>query len=329
MNKIIAAYIKLHLKSLVMFIVFTGIFTFIFYLNEVPTKISGYAAIICLFIAVVFSSSDFYRFYFRHKCLTEIRNQVTIHIDNLPPPENIIEDDYTKLIRIIHEDKISVISEYSVSKQNMTDYYTMWMHQIKTPIAAMRLLLQTDSSANPELEQELYKIEQYVEMVLSYVRIDNSANDFVIRHQSIDNIIKQAVRKYAKLFIKKKIKLEFTESDITVLTDEKWLLFVIEQILSNSLKYTYKGKISVYTVPDKTLVIEDTGIGIAAEDLPRVFEKGFTGYNGRIDKKSTGIGLYLCSKILKKLGHSVSIYSDVNSGTKVMIDLSSKDTITE
>lgn len=328
MNKIITAYIKFHLKSLVMFIVFTGVFALVFYLNDISVKISGYAAIICLFIAVVFSSFDFYRFYIRHKCLTELRDQVTIHIDNLPPPENIFEDDYTKLIQLINEDKKYVVSEYIVSKQNMTDYYTMWMHQIKTPIAAMRLLLQTDSSTNPELEQELFKIEQYVEMVLSYVRIDNSANDFVIRHQSIDNIIKQAVRKYAKLFIKKKIKLEFKETDVTVLTDEKWLLFVIEQILSNSLKYTSKGKISIYTVPDKTLVIEDTGIGIAAEDLPRVFEKGFTGYNGRTDKKSTGIGLYLCSKILKKLGHSVSIYSDVNSGTKVMIDLSSKEVIT-
>ena len=329
MNKLITAYIKLHLKSIVMFIVFTGVFALVFYLNEVPVKISGYAALICLFIAVVFSFYDFYRFYIKHKCLTELRNQITIHIDNLPPPENIIEDDYTKLIKIIHDDKISVISGYSASKQNMTDYYTMWMHQIKTPIAAMRLLLQTDQSSNPELEQELFKIEQYVEMVLSYVRIDNSANDFVIRHQSIDNIIKQAIRKYAKLFIKKKIKLEFTESDITVLTDEKWLLFVIEQILSNSLKYTNKGKISVYTTPDKILVFEDTGIGIAAEDLPRVFEKGFTGYNGRTDKKSTGIGLYLCSKILKKLGHTVSIYSDVNSGTKVMIDLCSTKSVTD
>jgi signal transduction histidine kinase len=174
---------------------------------------------------------------------------------------------------------------------------------------------------------ELFKIEQYVDMVLQYLRIDSASTDYVLKKYSLDSIVRQAVRKYAKLFINKKICLDFSELNCEVLTDEKWLVFVVEQILSNSLKYTESGKISIYMDKEKnkTLVIEDTGIGIAEEDLPRVFEKGFTGYNGRTDKKSTGIGLYLCKRILTKLSHTISIESGIGHGTKVKIGLDTVD----
>jgi len=159
-------------------------------------------------------------------------------------------------------------------------------------------------------------------MVLQYIRLDSSSTDFVIKEYDLDDIVRQAVRKYAKVFVHKKLKLEFSELKSTVLTDEKWLLFVIEQILSNSLKYTVRGGISIYTEGSehKILVIEDTGIGIKEEDLPRVFENGFTGYNGREDKKSTGIGLYLCRKILTKLSHKIQIESQAGRGTRVIIN---------
>lgn len=132
--------------------------------------------------------------------------------------------------------------------------------------------------------------------------------------------MRKAVRKYSQIFILKNIHLNFKDSREMVLTDEKWLLFVIEQVLSNALKYTHVGSIAVY-MERKKLVVEDTGIGIAAEDLPRIFERGFTGYNGREHQKSTGIGLYLCQTILKKLGHSIRVQSRVGEGTKVMINL--------
>jgi signal transduction histidine kinase len=152
-------------------------------------------------------------------------------------------------------------------------------------------------------------------------------SDFVLKRYSLDDMVKQAIRKYAKMFIRKKIKLSFINLNCDVLTDEKWLVFVIEQILSNAIKYSNKGQISIYMDPtkEKTLVIEDTGIGIAPEDLPRVFEKGYTGYNGRADKKSTGIGLYLCQQILSKLSHTIKMESQVGKGTKVFIDLATKD----
>ena len=119
----------------------------------------------------------------------------------------------------------------------------------------------------------------------------------------------------------KKISLDFQPTNYKVLTDEKWLVFVIEQLLSNAIKYTNKGKISIYPLEDKKLVIEDTGIGISKEDIPRIFDKGFTGYNGRTDKKATGLGLYLCKNILDKLSHKISIESEVGVKTKVILDL--------
>ncbi|MFY9434296.1 MAG: ATP-binding protein, partial [Bacillota bacterium] len=193
-----------------------------------------------------------------------------------------------------------------------------------TPIAAMRLLLQSEQSeTNSELLEQLFKVEQYVEMALQYLRLENISSDLVLKEHSLDTIVKQAVRKYSNSFIRKKIKLNYAELNHNVLTDEKWLVFVIEQILSNALKYTDSGEISIYMddeMPD-TLVIEDTGIGIAEEDLPRVFERGFTGYTGRIDKKATGIGLFLCKQILDRLSHTITIESQVGEGTKVKIGL--------
>ena len=146
-------------------------------------------------------------------------------------------------------------------------------------------------------------------MVLGYLKIDGTSSDLLLQNYSLLDIVRQSVRKYAYMFIRKNIILELKEMNCTVLTDEKWLVFVIEQILSNALKYTSSGKISIYMedTEEKLLIIEDTGIGIAEEDLPRVFEKGFTGYNGRMDKKATGIGLYLCKKILDKLSHKITI----------------------
>lgn len=147
--------------------------------------------------------------------------------------------------------------------------------------------------------------------------------DLELKRYDLLEIIRQAVRKYSRLFILQKMKLNLEEMDYQVLTDEKWLLFAIEQILSNALKYTKEGGISIYMAKDRkdTLVIEDTGIGINPEDLPRVVEKGFTGYNGRNHKKSTGLGLYLSKEILEKLNHTLTLESEVGKGTRVFIYL--------
>lgn len=237
---------------------------------------------------------------------------------------------YRSMIAKMRQEKEELIFEDQKRYTEMMDYYGMWAHQIKTPIAAMRILVQSgmDREENEEnqklfrqLQMELFKTEQYVEMVLSYLKIGDIAKDMVLERCDLGKVVRQAVKKYSKLFILQKLSLEMGEIAEIVLTDEKWLSFVVEQILSNALKYTKSGSVSIYLEQEGVLVIKDTGIGISAEDLPRIMEKGYTGYNGRIDKRSTGIGLYLCKKVMDKLHHQLRIDSEDGKGTKVVLDL--------
>ena len=237
---------------------------------------------------------------------------------------------YRSMIAKMRQEKEELIFEDQKRYTEMMDYYGMWAHQIKTPIAAMRILVQSgmDREENEEnqklfrqLQMELFKTEQYVEMVLSYLKIGDIAKDMVLERCDLGKVVRQAVKKYSRLFILQKLSLETGEIAEIVLTDEKWLSFVVEQILSNALKYTKSGSVSIYLEQEGVLVIKDTGIGISAEDLPRIMEKGYTGYNGRIDKRSTGIGLYLCKKVMDKLHHQLRIDSEDGKGTKVVLDL--------
>ena len=174
------------------------------------------------------------------------------------------------------------------------------------------------------MEQELVQIENYTHMALNYLKIEQSCSDLDFAQVSLDRVIKETVKKSSILFIYKHIQLDYQEIDKSVLSDEKWLKVLVEQIVSNSLKYTPEGgKIKIYMSPttEDQLIIEDTGIGIRSEDLPRIFERGYSGFNGRIHEKSTGLGLFLSQEITKRLGHGMSIESNVGKGTKVMIDL--------
>ncbi len=205
--------------------------------------------------------------------------------------------------------------------QDMLDYYTLWAHQIKTPIASMRLCLQQEDTPQARrLLQELSRAEQYVEMVMVYLRL-NGGSDLVLREYELDAIVRRAVRRFAGEFIGRKLKLCYEPLNVSCVTDEKWLLFVIEQVLSNALKYTRAGSITIELEAPKTLVIRDTGIGVAPEDLPRIFEKGYTGYNGRGDQKASGLGLYLCRTICKRLGHTITASSVPDHGTAIRITL--------
>lgn len=334
---IVISYIKKQRKNIMAFFLFSLVFYITFYFYQLPVESVLYATILCLVISSIIIIPDFISFTRKHKVLKELKNYITSNIEDLPDPKDIVEQDYSSLLRILFEEnkKSKVLAENN--NKDLVDYYTMWVHQIKTPIAALRLLLQSEQTNSsitlyPELFAELFKIEQYVEMVLSYLRMESMSSDLLLMRYSLDDIVKQAIRKYATLFIHKKIHLEFSELNCHIVSDEKWLVFVLEQVLSNALKYTKEGgSIAIFmddTVPD-TLVIADTGIGIEAEDLPRVFEKGFTGYNGRADKKSTGIGLYLSKRILAKLSHTIGIESEVGKGTRVKIGFDQVDMLTE
>lgn len=249
--------------------------------------------------------------------------------------KRLSEQDYQNIIKNLKEQNGELKSQERIFKQEMSDYYSMWVHQIKTPIAAMHVLQQILEEEYPEqkyikeIKLELFKIEQYVEMVLTYLRMGEMSGDLKFEKYSLDAIVRQVIRKYSQMFILRKIHLQYAKTSQCIVTDEKWLQFVLEQVLSNALKYTKDGgMIFIYTEEKenkKCLVIEDSGIGIQAEDLPRVFEKGFTGYNGRADKKSTGIGLYMCKKIMERLNHQIWIESEVDKGTKVYLDLAREE----
>ncbi len=204
------------------------------------------------------------------------------------------------------------------------DFFALWTHQIKTPIAALQLLFQDE---NPNLfacKNELFKIENYVEMALNYLRYEEVSQDLLLERCQLEPIVKQLVKKYSTIFIHQHLTVELENLSVEILTDEKWFSFILEQILSNALKYTKKGGIKIYAQDSENgtkIGIKDSGVGIKSEDLPRVFEKGYTGYNGRIDKKASGIGLFLCKGVCDKLGHQIRIESELGKGTEVLLFL--------
>lgn len=325
---ILLHYLKLKSKIVIVFLISLFIFLAVFYLYSIPLESVFYATmLVCIFLLLC-GIHDFIKYYKKYMKLKEIKDNYQLNNLTFPESNDLIQREYEELIKTVTKDRLRIVNEKDESIDDMVDYYTVWAHQIKTPIAAMRLLLQSEkSNLSTDLLEQLFKIEQYVEMVLQYLRMEHMSSDLQIKKYSLDDIVKQAVRKYSKLFIRKKINLNYDHLNRFVLTDEKWLVFVIEQILSNALKYTNSGEISMYMdkkLPN-TLVIEDTGIGIEEEDLPRIFEKGFTGFNGRSHKKSTGIGLFLCKGILDKLSHTIRIQSKIDKGTKVMIGLDTID----
>ena len=316
------SYLKSRKFGILIIFISLGIFASVFFLYDLPLESIGYASVLVLLFLFLVAVFDFISFVRQHNILKKLQSSITISDFMLPEPKNLIEEDYQNLIKILDKARSEAINEMDRTYRDMVDYYTIWAHQIKIPISAMRLVLQSNqNNGNNELQEQLIRIEHYVEMVLQYLRTESINADLLLRRVQLDDIIKSAVKQYAKTFIRKKIKLNYNSVNFEVLTDVKWLTFVLKQILSNALKYTNTGEISIYMDPNlhDTLVIEDTGIGIEQEDLPRIFEKGFTGYNGRFDHKSTGIGLYLCKRILDRLSHSINVSSTVGKGTRVMI----------
>ena len=322
-RNLLIEYIRVNIKIFASGIICLCICGIIFYLYQLPTGAVGYAALLCSVLICGLAIPDFMKFCKKHRELACLLHPDNLELNPFPPAASLHEKDYQDIIQRLYENQASLLADQEKSRTEMMDYYTMWVHQIKTPISAMNLLIKSeDTPENAAIGAELFKIEQYVEMVLSYLRLDSSATDFVITRCSLAKIVREAIRKYARLFVLKKIRLVFDEEDLEVLTDEKWLGFVIEQLISNAIKYTQKGQITIrFDRPASALEITDTGIGIHAEDLPRVFDKGFTGYNGRSGQKSSGLGLYLSRRILNKLSHTIDITSVPGQGTTVRIGL--------
>ena len=275
----------------------------IFFLYGIDMQAVWYPLLICLFFAAVFMMAGYFRMKKRHLELRQISRYDGAAEECLPPASSLIEEDYQAI---------------------MQDYYARWVHQIKAPIAVMQVLLQQeDTQENQELRSELFRVEQYVDMALCYTRLGEGGSDLLFQEYDLDEIVRKAIRKYAGQFIRKKIRLVYKGTEEKVVTDEKWLSFIIEQLLSNAVKYTAQGTVTIEVDKKKRLTVSDTGIGIAPEDLPRIFEKGYRGYNGRQEKKSTGIGLYRCRSPADPLGHAITAQSEPGKGSRFTIDLAS------
>lgn len=273
-------------------------------------------------LGLLFLSEDVHKAWKKHCRLVEMQRLTAELMDGFPEKNTLEDADYQQLIQGLKEELRQLQDQMNARCSDMVDYYTVWVHQIKTPIASMRLNLQNeDSELSRKVSEDLFRIEQYVEMVLCYLRLDSDSTDYVFRECDLDEIVRQTVRKLASQFIRRKLRLDYRSLAVSVVTDEKWLGFVVEQVLSNALKYTKTGTVTIEWEAPKTLCIRDTGIGIAPEDLPRIFERGYTGYNGRSDKKASGLGLYLCRRVCNNLGHTITAESAPDQGTVIRIHL--------
>ena len=321
--KLFLSYLRSKRGAITAFFLFAVIFAGSFLLYRLPFAAVLYPFALCALTGAVLLAVDFSRTKKRFELLSRLRENAEAVIESLPKPGSVEEAELQQIIFRLQESSAQAASEFSLRYRDMEDYYTAWAHQIKTPIAAMKLTLQQeDTVLSRRLSSELLRIEQYVEMVLTYLRLESDSSDYVFRSCTLDDVIRPVLRKFAPEFIGRKLQLTYEPISESVVTDEKWLGFVLEQVLSNALKYTKEGGIRIYPEAPLTLCIADTGIGIAQADLPRIFEKGFTGCNGRADRSASGIGLWLCRRICKKLGVSIEAQSEIGVGTVIRIDLS-------
>ena len=309
---------RFFLALLILLLGFILLFAFVF---DAYRSLLEYVALLLAFLSFLFIGADAWTSY---KAYRGQKLQVSAQAQT--PLEKLLQE---RVEELEYEQKNQLLVEQE-KYNDLLDYYTLWVHQVKTPIAASSLLIGDlkDKEAKSQLEQELFKIESYVHLVLQYLRLESFHDDLVLKQENLADLIREVVKKYALFFIQQGLSLNLHDLDHTIVTDKKWFLVILEQVLSNSLKYTKEGSIEIYFHED-SLYIKDTGLGIQNADLLRVFERGFSGYNGRLTQQSSGLGLYLSKKIADQLGHKIAIDSQVGQGTTVCIAFPEKKLIFE
>ena len=305
-------YLKDNHSVYLLLLVVILVFDSILMLCNIDTSLIIYPNVIVLFIIIVYIFFDYYKYKNKHELLTK-----GFYEDN----DCLYDEDYQKIINELEAKIRQLETNNHKVKKEMSDYYSLWVHQIKTPISAMQLTLENeDSQLSRKLMLELLHIEQYVDMVLTYQKLSDGS-DYVFEENELDVMIKDTIRYLRLEFIERKISLKYEPINRTIITDKKWFEFVLKQLISNALKYTRKGSIEIY-LEDNCLCIKDDGIGIKESDLKRIFERGYTGSNGHDNKNSSGIGLYLCTNIVSNLGLKLSATSSIGLGSVFKIDLS-------
>lgn len=239
---VLGSFLARRWAGLLLFLACAGIFALVFSLYDLELEAVLYAGGLCLLLLLAVLAADFCRSLARRRRYEEIFRNLPLLPEELPAARTVEEADLQEILKELGRRMEAALTEWENWRQESMDYYTTWVHQIKTPISVMRMTLEgEDTEEHRELSAELFRIEQYVEMVLSYLRLDSDSSDYVFQEYDLDSIIRQAVHKYAPLFVRKKLRLSYEPVNVKVLTDEKWLLFILEQILSNSIKYTQEG----------------------------------------------------------------------------------------
>ena len=322
--KYIKLYLKKHILGVVLFVFATVIYAIWFANFNIEMRAVIYPSVLIFVVAVFLFVYGVLKDKKRHEVMDDIfLKRGDVGPDNYPEALSVVEEDYLKLVLLLKEEIAYRENNFEDKNRNLSDYYTMWVHRIKTPIASMKLKLsETDSESARLISSDLRRIEQYVDMVLTYVRLSSDSTDYVFRKVNVDNIIKPALRKFSHDFISKKLSLSYESSDVIVLTDEKWLRELDEN------GNTKEGGITISVAEEENAVnisVKDTGIGIPAENLPRIFESGYTGFNGRTDSHSSGIGLYICKKICDNLGIKIDVSSEVSKGSEFVLKISKEE----
>ena len=324
--QILLSYIRAHIGVALFLAGSAAVFAVVLFLSGLPAEPVRYAALLCAVGGVVCALPGYLQYRRRYKAAELALQGLPEAVDRLRAPSGAVEEAYDAALRRL----CAMLARSETDRQRQrienADYFTMWIHQIKTPIAAMQLILrEQDDARSRELLAELFRIDQYAEMALTYARLESPTTDLVLRRCAVEPIVRSVVRQYAGQFVRRHVALRCEIEPVCALTDEKWLAFILGQLLSNAVKYTENGTVTVRVTKELVLSVSDTGIGIAPEDLPRIFEKGFTGYNGRAGRKSTGLGMYLSRCAAEKLGHRISVQSAPGQGTTVSVDLRSVD----
>ena len=308
------------------FCIYSILTAIVFWLYEIKLEPFFYAAAVSFFVLICAFVIKFFK-----ESKTAVIREHQLHSilsdwHSFEQAQNLTQEDYQQMIKALGNKIEMITSNFSTEQKEMQDFYTTWVHQIKTPIAVLKLELDKANTSELDrgaLQEELFRIEQYTDMVLSYQRLGSTSNDLLVKEYSLDELIREVIRKYASQFIHKKLKLEYEGCSQKIVIDKKWFCCILEQLVSNAIKYTQTGTISI-TVAGGELCVSDTGIGIAPEDLPRIFEKGYTGANGRLNEKSSGLGLYLCSKAATLLEIPITAQSTPGKGSSFSLNIAEK-----
>lgn len=324
-KKLLNEYLKMKKTSIIGILgVYAILFVFV-YLYRIPIEVILYPFILTIVFVLMVLIFDYIKYKEKVNKIIQICNDVSSCYSVKINDKNIFDEYYLDIINELLKENRKQVSQIQKRVSDINDYFSIWVHQIKTPIASMKLKIDNEQIDSLQLASDLNRIDHYVDLVLSFLKFDEEKIDLYFRKTDVDRIMRESLKKFSNDFIIKKIRLDYKLSKREVLTDEKWLSFVFDQLLSNALKYTDKGTISIYYDEDSCLCIKDSGIGIALADMERLFEKGFTGYNGRQYKKASGIGLYMCKRMCDKLNIAISIESVVNEYTLVKLKFLSNE----